>query len=304
VGTTIKKGIIFDIKKFAIDDGPGIRTTIFFKGCPLRCWWCHNPEGQVLAPELIYRRRRCTGCAECVKDCPSKALSCVDGNISINRKKCNLCGRCSQRCPTDALSIIGKEMSVKEVLKEIDKDSIFYDESKGGVTVSGGEPLLQIGFLNALLEECKERNIRTAVDTCGYASRKAIDKIRDKVDLFLYDFKVMDEKKHRKYTGVSNKPILENFERLAENGSNILVRFAIIPGINDNQDNITKMAEFVLSHGVKNICLLPYHRTGIDKYKGLSRSYKLEKTQTPSDQNLRLIKEKLETFGLRVKIGG
>lgn len=304
MGLTIKKGIIFDIKKFAIDDGPGIRTTIFFKGCPLRCWWCHNPEGQVPTPELMYRRMRCTGCAECVEVCREKAISRITGKISVNRKSCNLCGRCSQKCPTEALAIIGKEVTLKEVVREIDKDSVFYDESEGGVTVSGGEPLFQLDFLNALLKECKERNIRTAVDTCGYASHESFDRISSNVDLFLYDIKMMDERKHGEYTGVTNKLILENLRRLAGNGSNILVRFPVIPGINDGKDNIIKTAEFAVSCGIKNINLLPYHRAGIEKYRGLRKAYRLERIQRPSDQNLNLIKQKLEAFGLRVKIGG
>ena len=300
----IKRGIIFDIKKFAIDDGPGIRTTIFFKGCLLRCWWCHNPEGQLSTPELMYRRTRCDSCAECVRICPEEAISCPLKRISINRDHCNLCGKCCQVCPTGALAITGKQVSLEEVLREIDKDSIFYDESEGGVTASGGEPLLQLDFLNTLLKECKDRNIRTAVDTCGYASHDAIDKISDRVDLFLYDIKTMDEKKHVKYTGVSNRPILENLKRLAENGSNIQVRFPIIPGINDDKENVTETAEFVASCRIKNISLLPYHRAGIEKYKGLSRAYKLKKIQTPSDQDLNLIEEELEAFGLKVRIGG
>ena len=300
----IKRGIIFDIKKFAIDDGPGIRTTIFFKGCLLRCWWCHNPEGQLPTSELMYRRTRCDSCAECVRICPEEAISCSLKRISINRDHCNLCGKCCQVCPTGALTIVGKQVSLEEVLREIDKDSIFYDESQGGVTASGGEPLLQLDFLNALLKECKDRDIRTAVDTCGYASHDAIDKISDKVDLFLYDIKTMDEKKHMKYTGVSNKPILENLKRLAENGSNIQIRFPIIPGINDDKENVTETAEFVASCRIKNISLLPYHRAGIEKYKSLSRTYKLKKIQTPSDQDLSLIEEELEAFGLKVKIGG
>ncbi len=304
MGMAIKRGIIFDIKKFAIDDGPGIRTTIFFKGCLLRCWWCHNPEGQLPTSELMYRRTRCDSCAECVRICPEEAISCSLKRISINRDHCNLCGKCCQVCPTGALTIVGKQVSLEEVLREIDKDSIFYDESQGGVTASGGEPLLQLDFLNALLKECKDRDIRTAVDTCGYASHDAIDKISDKVDLFLYDIKTMDEKKHMKYTGVSNKPILENLKRLAENGSNIQIRFPIIPGINDDKENVTETAEFVASCRIKNISLLPYHRAGIEKYKSLSRTYKLKKIQTPSDQDLSLIEEELEAFGLKVKIGG
>jgi len=182
VGTNIKKGIIFEIKKYATDDGPGIRTTIFLKGCPLRCWWCHNPEGQVPTPELMYRRKRCIGCGECVKDCPREAILHVANPISINRKRCNLCNQCCQKCPTDALTIIGKEMSVEDVVSEVDKDVIFYDESEGGITVSGGEPLMQLNFLKTLLEKCKEKNIHTAVDTSGYVPHEALDKISDKVD--------------------------------------------------------------------------------------------------------------------------
>jgi len=304
VEATIKKGIIFDIKKYAIDDGPGIRTTVFFKGCPLRCWWCHNPEGQVSEPELMYKRNRCIGCGECVKNCPRETISSVGQHVSINREHCDLCGKCSQKCPSDALVIIGKEMKVEEIIKEIEKDVLFYDESEGGVTFSGGEPLMQPSFLNALLEKCREKNIHTAVDTCGYAPYETINKISDNVDLFLYDIKMMDDKKHRKHTGLSNKLILENFKKLTKNGRNLLVRFAIIPGVNDNEDNITKTANFMLSCGIKQINLLPYHRAGIEKYKSLGRTYRLEKTQPPSDQDLMSTKEKLETLGLRVKIGG
>jgi len=300
----IKRGTIFDIKKFAIDDGPGIRTTIFFKGCLLRCWWCHNPEGQLPAPELMYRQARCDSCGECVGICPEEAISCALKRISVNRDRCHLCRECCQVCPTGALAIVGRQMSPDEVLGEIDKDSIFYDESKGGVTVSGGEPLLQIDFLDALLKECKDRGIRTAVDTCGYASHDAIDKIIDEVDLFLYDIKTMDEKKHMKYTGVSNKLILENLKRLAEHGSSIQIRFPIIPGINDGKENVTAAAEFIASCRIKNISLLPYHRAGIEKYKGLNRTYKLKKIQSPSDRDLHLIEEEFEIFGLKVKIGG
>jgi pyruvate formate lyase activating enzyme len=300
----IKRGVIFDVKKFAIDDGPGIRTTIFFKGCLLHCWWCHNPEGQLPTPELMYRRTRCDSCAECVRICPEKAIAYSHKRISIDRDHCSLCGKCCQECPTGALALAGKQMRLRDVLREIDKDSIFYDESEGGVTASGGEPLLQLDFLNALLKECRDRNIRTAVDTCGYASPGAIDKISDKVDLFLFDIKTMNEKKHIKYTGVSNRPILENLKRLAANGSNIQVRFPIIPGINDDKENVTETAEFVASCRIKNISLLPYHRAGTEKYKSLNRTYKLKRTQTPSHQDLNLIEEELEALGLKVRIGG
>lgn len=304
MGTNSKKGIVFDIKKYATDDGPGIRTTIFFKGCPLRCWWCHNPEGQEQKPELMYKRKRCIRCGECVNICPRGAIALGPKQVSINRKLCDVCGRCSKECPTGALTIIGKEMSLVEVSKEIEKDMIFYKESGGGITVSGGEPLFQVDFLNAVLEDCREKDISTAVDTSGYALPSALEKIGDKVDLFLFDVKVMDDKTHKKYTGVSNKLILANLKRLVENGSDILIRLPIIPGINDGGDNVSKTAQFALSMGIENLSLLPYHRAGIEKYKSLNRPYKLMKTQAPSDQNLRLIKERFETFGLKVKIGG
>ena len=303
MGLSIKQGIIFDIKKYAVDDGPGIRTTVFFKGCPLRCWWCHNPEGQAQAPELMYRRMRCIRSGECARNCPRKAISYSKGRIYIKRSDCDLCGICSQKCPTEALTIVGKQRNVEEIMKEVSKDAVFYEQSRGGITISGGEPLMQLDFLNELLEECKKRNIHTAVDTCGFSPQEAFDRIRDKVDLFLYDIKMIDEEKHMKYTGVSNRLILGNLSRLAENGSEILIRFPVIPGINDGEDNIIKTARFLVSHGIERICLLPYHRAGIEKYRSLGRTYKMRRTRPPSDESLSLIKEKLETYGLRAKIG-
>lgn len=296
---------MFDIKKFAIDDGPGIRTTIFLKGCSLRCWWCHNPEGQLSTPELMFRKNRCINCEECVNICSRHALSLTNTKqLSIDRRNCNLCGNCTQKCPTEALTIVGKHTNVKEVMKEIDKDLTFYEESNGGITISGGEPLLQINFLNTLLKECKNKNIHTAIDTSGYTSPKAIEKIKDKADLFLYDIKTMDDKKHKKFTGASNRQILRNLKTLAQNGTDILVRIPIVPGINDNKDNITKTADFILSHNIKHVCLLPYHRAGIEKYRSLGRRYKLMKTPAPTEEKLNPIKQRLEAFGLSVKIGG
>lgn len=302
--TSISHGIIFDIKRYAVDDGPGIRTTVFLKGCPLRCWWCHNPEGQSQAPELMYKRKRCQRCGECASVCPKGAILHLKGRMLIKRSDCDLCGKCSRKCPTGSLTIVGKEASVRDIVTEISKDKIFYEESGGGITVSGGEPMMQLDFLNLLLAECKESNIHTAVDTCGFSSYDAFDKISSKVDLFLYDIKMMDDEKHRRYTGVSNALILENLKRLAENGSKILLRLPIIPGINDDGDNIARIAEFMVSNDIKRISLLPYHRAGIEKYVSLDRAYKMKGTGTPSDESLKLIKGKFETFGLMTKIGG
>jgi pyruvate formate lyase activating enzyme len=301
----MKDGMIFDIQKYAIHDGPGIRTTIFFKGCPLRCWWCQNPEGQDLKPELIYRKSRCIDCGECVKNCPQEAISLGAEHVSINRENCVLCDNCSRICPSEALSIAGKQVSVKEILEEIEKDMTFFNESGGGVTFSGGEPLLQHDFLNALLNECKERDIHTIVQTCGFAPYETIDRVRDNVDLFWYDIKIMDDRKHAKYTGASNEHILENLKKLAENGSSIVISFPIIPGINDDAKNVTRIAQFIQPlPNIERVNLLPYHRAGIEKYKSLGKPYKLDRIQPPSDQRIRSIKEKIEGFGIRVGVGG
>lgn len=304
MATTIKKGIVFDAKRYAVDDGPGIRTTIFLKGCPLRCWWCHNPEGQVSKPELMYKSRRCIRCEECAGICPRTAIVHTADKVRIDRRLCNLCGKCAQNCPSEALTIVGKEICVTDLMKEMEKDAPFYAESQGGITVSGGEPLLQIDFLGAILKECKERGIHTAVDTCGHVPWKAFEKISDDTDLFLYDIKTMNDKIHKKCTGVSNKLTLENLKRLAQSGRNVQARFPIIPGINDDEDNIAKTAECLLSCDVRHVSLLPYHRAGIEKYKSLNRTYKLKKIQSPSSEILNLIKEKLEALGLQVRIGG
>jgi pyruvate formate lyase activating enzyme len=233
-----------------------------------------------------------------------KALTQRGEKLSIDRRLCDLCGDCAETCPTGALEFSGKITSVAEVTKEIEKDKAFYDESGGGVTFSGGEPLMQMDFLEGLLEEFGKKGIHAAVDTCGYAPKRDFARIMGKVDFFLFDIKVMDEKVHKKFTGVSNKLILENFTQLADDGCNILVRFPVIPGINDDVRNVNRTGEFLRKNGVENIHLLPYHRAGIAKYGSLGRRYKLNSVRSPSEDELKRVKRKLDTFGLRVKIGG
>ena len=299
----MKKGIIFNVERYTVHDGPGIRTTVFFKGCPMRCWWCHNPEGQSKRFELVYKQGRCDGCGECANSCSTSAITLLSNRVAITRKRCIVCGACAGRCPTEALSVAGEEMSVEQVMTIIEKDMPFYGESDGGVTFSGGEPLQQPDFLEALVKECVERNIHVALDTCGYAPSNVMDRFLDKIDLFLYDIKIIDPAKHRKYTGVSNELILENAKRIASEGARLSISIPIIPMINDGEDDIDKTGKFIASLGnVEWVSLLPYHRMGIDKYGNLGKRYKLKDVQTPSPQRMETIKEKLETFGLRVRV--
>lgn len=232
------EGEIFNIMKYSIHDGPGIRTTIFFKGCPLNCQWCHNPEGQGFGQELMYRPERCVGCWQCLEICPSGATILVEGKLGYLRDKCLTCGECCTVCHAEARELVAKKMSVSEVMAEIEKDVIFYDESGGGVTFSGGEAMMQPEFLLELLKNCRKKEIHTAVETCGLVSLGSLQMISNYVDIFLYDVKLMDSGKHQDVTGVPNELILSNLRWLSEHYPKIIVRVAIIPGINDDEENI------------------------------------------------------------------
>lgn len=304
MSATTTEGSIFEIKRYAVDDGPGIRSTVFLKGCPLHCLWCHNPEGQILKPELMYRKSKCIGCQECSKACPRGALAVLRRLVSIDRRLCDLCGKCRGKCPTGAIEVVGKKLGAEAVLEEIVKDKVFFEESNGGVTFSGGEPLVQVDFLKELLKGCVKEGVHTALETCGYASREDFDKVVEKVDLFLYDLKVMNDSVHKRYTGVSNRLILSNFARLAESGRCIMVRFPVISGVNDDDENVAEMGNFLHKNGVGDIQVLPYHRAGIDKYRSLGRRYRLKSVESPSDERLKSIMLSLQDFGLNVKIGG
>jgi pyruvate formate lyase activating enzyme len=298
-------GFVFDIKKYAIHDGPGIRTTVFFKGCPLHCQWCQNPESWEKHPELGFRTGRCVRCGRCVEVCTSRATTFIDGRPSIDPDKCTLCGECVDACAAGAREIIGQEMTVEQVMTEVEKDIVFYEQSNGGVTFSGGEPVIQPDFLLALLDQCKNNGIHTAVDTSAYAELQIIEKVADKTDLFLCDLKHMDSLMHERFTGVGNKLILDNIKWLSQAGKKIIIRIPVISGFNDDNGNIEATGQFAasLSH-ISRIDLLPYNRGGKEKTARLSADYKLMQAETPDDDKMSSIAEILEKYGFEVKIGG
>lgn len=302
-GCDMKKGIIYNIMKYSIHDGPGIRTTVFLKGCPLDCWWCHNPESQNSQIEIMEFPERCIVCKECIKACK---LGIIGKNISKEnfKKICNLCGKCIDSCYALAREMIGKEMTTFEVMEEIKKDSIFYSESGGGATFSGGEPLMQKDFLEDLLRECKKNSIHTAVDTSGYGPLRDLLDIAKLTDLFLYDIKLMDNGKHLKYIGVPNKLILDNLRELSKLHPNIIIRIPVIPGVNDDGENILATGELALSLGIKEINLLPFHQAGMEKYKRLNMEHKLKDLNSPKEAAIQILKDKLVSMGLIIKIGG
>lgn len=298
-------GIIFDVVKFSTHDGPGIRTAVFFKGCPLHCWWCHNPEGQFPVAQLVYREERCIRCFSCVEACPNHAIKILDGTPILLRNACNLSGVCVRVCQTKAREIAGKRVKVSDVMGDVEKDNIFYDQSGGGVTFSGGEPFMQHLFLQDLLETCKEKGIHTAVETCGFVNTEALMASCPYVDLYLYDLKVIDNETHRRFTGVSNEIILKNLRQLSHSHDKVIVRFPIIPGVNDDDENVLRLGEFVSSLGsVKEIDVLPYHELGIEKYKRLGMMNRMPQVELLSSMRVSGIVRKLEGFGLLVKVGG
>jgi len=298
-------GTVFDIKKFSIHDGPGIRTTVFLKGCPLDCWWCHNPESQRVEPELMVRPQRCISCGACLVACTHGAISTRGDAIITDQDHCEVCGACVETCYAEAREIVGRTMTVDDVMAVIARDIPFYDESGGGATFSGGEPLLQPAFLLALLQACRAQEIHTALDTCGFASWTTLERIRPHVDLFLYDLKLMDEDRHRQFTGVSNAPILHNLIKLSENDHEIIIRFPLVPGFNDDHDNIRQLAAFVarLPRPVQ-VDVLPYHHIAAEKYQRMNRDYALANTRPPDEEAVNEIRRMLEARDLTVKIGG
>jgi pyruvate formate lyase activating enzyme len=300
-------GCIFDVQRFSIHDGPGIRTTVFFKGCPLRCHWCHNPESQASQPELMLWPNRCIGCRACLAACRHGAIrDGGEGHRPItDTAQCVACGACVEVCYAKAREMVGRTVTVDEILSLVERDLAFYDQSGGGASFSGGEPLAQPAFLSALLQGCRERGIHTTLDTCGHAPWEVLDRVRGFVDLFLYDLKIVDDARHRQVTGTSNRLILDNLRGLSERGHQIVVRVPVIPGVNDDTGHLTAIAAFAatLPH-LAGVALLPYHPTARDKYRRLGRTYDLDDVPPPSQDQLAALATVLRRQGLRVKIGG
>ncbi len=281
-------GTIINIQRYCVDDGPGIRTTIFLKGCPLHCEWCHNPESQLSKPELMYDAKKCILCGNCVNVCPNECHH-IENKHSFNRNKCIGCGRCTQTCHTNALELYGKILSTQEVFEEVKRDKIFYDISGGGVTISGGEPLYQYKFTAEILKLCKENGIHTAIETSGFASSESLLEVVKYCDLILFDIKETDEEKHKTHTGASLSTILKNLKIINENKIPFIIRAPIIPTINDNEKhfldlkNLSKSLEFC-----KGVEIMPYHKLGAYKYELLGRKYLCDTINEPNENTVRL----------------
>ena len=298
--------LVFDIKRYAINDGPGIRITVFFKGCHLSCKWCHNPESMRPQQQKMYSKDKCIGSLECINHCPNNALTLTSNGIITDTNLCVLCGKCASVCPTKAIDMSGQSMAVLELMKEIKKETQFMDTSEGGVTFSGGEPLMHHDFLIEMLDACGEEEIHRCVDTTAFTSTEKLLEVADRTELFLIDLKMMDSEKHKQWTGVPNEKILENVKLLAERDAKMNIRIPLIHGVNDDDENIHNSAAFIsnLKGKTPEVHILPYHNIAERKYEKLGQLYDEAEMSAPSIERQSEVIHIFETYGVKASIGG
>lgn len=293
-------GLVFDVQSLSLHDGPGIRTVVFLKGCPLNCVWCSNPEGQRMGPELRHRRHACEQCHQCEEACPERVLIIKDRRLQVDQERCSVCEQraCLAACPTRALTLCGRWLTTAEVMRKVHQDARYY-RGKGGVTLSGGEPLMQPAFCRAVFEACQQEYINTVVETCGHVPWYNIEPLAPFVDLFLSDLKLMNSDLHRRWTGVGNELVLENLHRLVRTRANVAIRIPIVPGCNDDVENASTLAELMRELGLDRIELLPLHRLGADKFEQIGRcAGQLESLSPPSSELLAKLTAVIQQRGI------
>lgn len=296
--------VITDIQKFTVHDGPGIRTMVFFKGCPLRCEWCHNPETLDVKAELIHNQTLCIGCGKCLDACRQGAISAGEDGVRIDRSKCVVCGSCARTCFIGALEIAGYVVTLDELYDKLTEDEVFYKSSGGGVTLSGGECTMQPQFVTKLLQKLKKNGIHTAIETCGCCNTETFLKITDYVDLVLFDVKVPETEKSKKHCGRGNELILKNLSEIAERGREIVIRFPMIPGCNDDEDSIRKIADIACRNGIKRLNIMPFHQLGASKYRFLDKEYNCEEIKPPDNEDIQRALDIFLACGLDASVGG
>jgi pyruvate formate lyase activating enzyme len=302
----MRSGLIFDIKRYSINDGPGIRVTFFLKGCVMHCGWCHNPESISSGVEKMYLPEKCIGCGACGEACPEKACVLTPRGVVTDPELCTGCGVCAEVCPSRATEMSGRKVTVDEILSIVEKERIFFDQSGGGVTFSGGEPLLQADFLKHALDVLGRESVHRAVDTTGFCKTEILLEVAGRTDLFLYDLKVMDPERHKRWTGVENGLILSNLQTLAAAGANIDIRIPLIHGVNADEENIVRTAAFVagLEGETKKVSLLPYHDIMTTKYRKLGRSFDAAGLAEPAQGELERAISRFADFGVMASVGG